>query len=100
MSEAIKFSPEEMKQLSDLQQTYINLQNNLGQISVQRIKLEQQINDLDNAEDQVRKNFNITQETEKKLIERISAKYGDGNLDINTGVFTPKPVEDTTEKTL
>ena len=100
MSESIQFTPEEMKNLNDLQQTYTNLQNNLGQLSVQRIKLEQQLNDLDTVENQVRENYNTTQQTEKKIIDKISAKYGDGNLDTQTGVFTPTSVKENNEKTL
>ena len=42
MSEEVKFTEEELKQVTSLQGTYLNLQNALGQISIGRIRLEQQ----------------------------------------------------------
>ena len=95
----VKFTEEEMKQINVLQQGYVNLQNVLGQLGVNRIRLEQQLDDLDTAEDNVRVQFVENQTKERDFVDGINKKYGDGNLDLTTGVFTPKPVEETTEKT-
>jgi len=95
----VKFTEEEMKQINVLQQGYVNLQNALGQLGVSRIRLEQQLDDLDTAEDNVRVQFVENQTKERDFVDGINKKYGDGNLDLTTGVFTPKPVEETTEKT-
>ena len=97
MSESIKFSENELKKVNELQGTYLNLQNALGQISIGRIRVEQQIDEFDKAEDNIRKQFSETQQTERDFIKKINSKYGDGNLDINSGVFTPKSNEETTE---
>ena len=99
MAEAVKFTEEEMKQLNTLQQGYVNIQNALGQLSVNRIRLNQQFDDLDTAEENVRVQFVENQTKERDFVDGINKKYGDGNLDLTTGVFTPKPVEETTEKT-
>ena len=98
MSE-VKFTEEEMKQINDLQQGYVNLQNALSKSGVSRIRLEQQLDDLDSAEENVRNQFVENQSKEKDFVDSINKKYGDGNLDLNTGVFTPKTVEQSTEKT-
>ena len=37
----VKFTEEEMSQLTELQQTYAAVQNTLGQLSVSRIRLSQ-----------------------------------------------------------
>ena len=99
MAEGTKFTEEEMKQINTLQQGYVNLQNALGQLSVNRIRLNQQFDDLDTAEDDVKAQFVENQTKERDFVDSINKKYGDGNLDLTTGVFTPKPVEETTEKT-
>ena len=96
----VKFSEEEMKQINELQGTYLNLQNTLGQMSVQRMRLEQQFENLDVAEENVRTSFVDTQKKERDFVDQINKKYGDGNLDLTSGVFTPKPAEETTDKTL
>ena len=90
MAEETKFTEDEMKQINELQQSYTNSQNALGQLSVNRLRLEQQVNDLDKAEDNVRNNFVETQTKEKDFVDSINKKYGDGNLDLTTGLFTPK----------
>ena len=95
----VKFTEEEMKQINVLQQGYVNLQNVLGQLSVNRIRLEQQLNDLDIAEENIKSQFTENQTKESNFVDGINKKYGDGNLDLTTGVFTPKPVEETAEKT-
>ena len=95
----VKFTEEEMKQINVLQQGYVNLQNALGQLSVNRIRLNQQFDDLDTAEDNVRTQFVENQTKERDFVDGINKKYGDGNLDLTSGVFTPKPVSETTEKT-
>ena len=99
MSEDTKFTEDEMKQINELQQSYANSQNALGQLSVSRLRLDQQLNDLDSAEENVRNNFVETQTKEREFVESINKKYGDGNLDLTSGVFTPKPKEET-DKTL
>ena len=97
MAEEVKFTEDEMKQINELQNGYVSLQNALGQLSVSRIRLEQQLNDLDTAEDNIKSQFTENQTKERDFVDGINKKYGDGNLDINTGVFTPRPVEKTTK---
>ena len=97
MSEAVKFTEDEMKQINDLQQGYVNLQNALGQLGVSRIRLEQQLNDLDTAEENIKSQFTENQTKESNFVDGINKKYGDGNLDINTGVFTPRSVKENTK---
>ena len=72
----------------------------MGQLSVSRIRLEQQLTDLNSTESNVISEFSKTQEREKDFVSSINKKYGDGNLDLTTGVFIPKPVEEKTDKTL
>ena len=100
MAEEVKFSQEEMSQLTELQQTYATIQNTFGQLSVNRIRLEQELSSLDEADDRLKSDFAANQQKEREFVDTISKKYGDGNLDLNTGVFTPRPVEETTDKTL
>ena len=100
MAEEVKFSQEEMSQLTELQQTYATIQNTFGQLSVNRIRLEQELSSLDEADDRLKSDFAANQQKEREFVDIINKKYGDGNLDLNTGVFTPRPVEETTDKTL
>ena len=78
----IKFTDEELKKLQDVKQTYERLTINLGQLGMQRINLEMQEKALKDRLDKL-------METERELAKTFSTKYGQGQLDINTGKFTP-----------
>ena len=89
----IKFSEEEFKSLQDLQNSYQQKQLQFGQLRVQRLLLQQQIDGLDNAETQLEAEYGEIQQTERNLVKSLNEKYGPGNLDPATGVFTPVPQE-------
>ena len=87
MSESVKFTDEEMKELKKIQETYVEVQNNLGQTQVSILRLEQQRENLFNYENTLKENFFKVQDDEKKFIEKVTEKYGDGELNPNTGEF-------------
>ena len=99
MTDAVKFTEDEMKQINTLQQGYVNLQNALGQLSVNRIRLEQQLDELNTVENNIKTQFTQVQTNERQFVDSINKKYGDGNLDLSSGVFTANPTEETTKKT-
>ncbi len=89
MAEDVKFTEDEMKEIDDIQKSYFDIQNKFGQVRIARLKLEQQLENLDNEEDNLNKNFASIQNNEKTFLENITDKYGEGNLNPDTGIFTP-----------
>lgn len=89
MAEDIKFTEDEMTSLKQLQEDYTTKQEQLGQISVQRILLNQQIDSLEQRQEQLEKEYVEVQQREQGLVKTLNDKYGQGQLDPNTGVFTP-----------
>ena len=78
-----------MKSLRDLQDSYTQKQAELGQVSVQRILLNQQIENLDQRQSQLENEYAQIQQTEQDLVKTLNEKYGPGQLDPESGVFTP-----------
>ena len=91
MADEIKFTEDELKSLSELRETYGKVQADFGALKVRRLVLDQQLEELDNAEEAVHKAYTDNQETERKLVEELNEKYGPGSLNPETGVFTPTP---------
>ena len=87
----IKFTDDELKSLSDLQQRYTNGQTAFGQLQVRRLLINQELESLDEAELRLETEYSQTQKDEQKLVAELNEKYGAGNLDPATGVFTPTP---------
>ena len=89
MAEEVKFTKEEMDRIQGIQKDYIGVQGELGQLSISRLRLETQMNSLDNREDELKNTFKSLQESERDFIVDINSKYGEGVLDPDTGTFIP-----------
>ena len=98
MADEIKFTDEELKSLSELSQGYQNIQTGFGQLRVQKILLEQQGESLEEAEVKMEADYKDLQGTERDLVKELNEKYGPGQLDPATGVFTPTPQEEAAEE--
>jgi len=85
----VKFTEDEMKSLQDLQTGYQDKQTILGQLAVQRILLTQQTDALETRIMEVEQEYQSIQQTERDLVKKLNEKYGPGQLDPATGVFTP-----------
>jgi len=94
-SDEIKFSEEELKELGELQTSYQEKQAQLGQIAVQKILLNQQVESIDNRQVELEGEYEAVQQSERDLVQKLNEKYGPGQLDPQSGVFTPIPQEET-----
>ena len=88
-SSDVKFTDDELKSLQDLQTNYQEKQAALGQLSVQRILVNQQMETLDIRQDELETEYTAVQQEERDLVQGLNEKYGPGQLDPQTGVFTP-----------
>lgn len=98
MAEEVKFTEEEMKSIDDIQKTYVGLQNAFGRLGVSRIRLEQETDNLNKAENDIKQKYLENQTNERNFVDGITKKYGDGQLNIETGTFLPSAEEKTEEK--
>ena len=98
MADEIKFTDEELKSLSELSQGYQNIQSAFGQLRVQKILLEQQKESLEEAEVKMEADYAENQQKERDLVKELNEKYGPGQLDPQSGVFTPVPQAEAAEE--
>ena len=89
MPEEVKFTEEELTQVQNIQKSYLNVQNQFGQLKLAQIRLDNQEVELEEA-------LKSIQSEEKTFLDGITDKYGQGTLNPETGVFTP--VETTENK--
>ena len=97
----IKFSDEELQSLRSLQEGYQEKSAQFGQLKVQKLLVQQQLDALETTEIQFESDYSDLQKQEQEIVKQLNEKYGPGNLDPATGVFTPVPVapEETSETT-
>jgi len=86
MEKQIQFTQEEVAQLSDLRRDVSDVFLQLGQISIER---KRRLDELDLLESQLLEKHKELQKSEENLFKSLNEKYGDGNYDPSTNVFTP-----------
>ena len=82
MAKDIKFSDDELKQITEIRTAYAEITNRFGQIQLTKYNLQKQ-------EEQAEIDFESIKVKEQEVLQGITEKYGPGTLDPNTGVFTP-----------
>ena len=85
----MKFSEDELQSLQGLQEGYQEKQAMLGQLAVQRILMSQQMDALEARQTELETEYETVQQEERDLVQTLNEKYGPGQLDPQTGVFTP-----------
>lgn len=75
-----KLEEQELKQLQDLQKTTTQIISELGEISLNQILLKYK-------KQEIEKLLNSTLDEEKTLKEYLISKYGDIDINIETGEF-------------
>ena len=85
----IKFTQEELDSLSNLKNAYAQLELSLGKVEMARIQIDQRAEQIEGEKLSLETQLNELQKQERVLVESLNEKYGAGNLDPNTGVFTP-----------
>jgi len=90
MAETIKFTDEELQEIQSIQDDYNDVAVKFGQIEVQKILMNQQLETLEKSHEGLQSDYRKTQQIEKELSEKLNKKYGTGTLDIKTGIFTPQ----------
>ena len=78
-----KFTTDELTKLKDIANKYLEIQDKLGSLEIQKAMIEKQRNDILSE-------LSDLQLNEDKLGIQLNEKYGDGTIDIEKGEFIPK----------
>ena len=84
-----KFSDEDLKTVKEIQDEYSSITSKFGHLSISKIKLESQLNSLQDYESKLNEDFINLQNREREFLEGTTKKYGEGSLNPETGEFTP-----------
>ena len=85
----IKFTKDELKSLTEVKSGYDNIQVSLGRLEILRIQTENKLEQLSNERLRLETQYSEVKKQEQNLVVTLNEKYGDGNLNPETGVFTP-----------
>ena len=85
----IKFTEKELQTLNDLQVKYNTITNQFGQLAIAKLNLEKQTEVVNDQEFKLQEELEQAREEEQGILNDITEKYGPGQLDPQSGVFTP-----------
>jgi len=89
MSEVKKLTSEELQQIKDMQAQYNKFVFELGSVEAQLQNVIATKELIETEKGNVLGDIKKLGEREKELVNGLQAKYGTGNIDIETGEITP-----------
>ena len=88
-TDEVKFTEKELESLNDLQVKYNTITNQFGQLAIAKLNLEKQTEVVNDQEFKLQEDLEQAREQEQEILNEITEKYGPGQLDPQSGVFTP-----------
>jgi len=89
-SSGIKFTDDEIKKVEEFKSEFGDLTARLGEIEIEVIILENQSTQLQEYKDTLKAKYIELRESEVTLANELKLKYGEGEFDTQSGIFTPK----------
>jgi hypothetical protein len=84
-----KLTTEELQSIKDLQSKYNQAIFEIGASEAQLIVFQENIEKLIEAKKGLVSDLKTIEQKESELVKSLQEKYGEGNIDINTGEITP-----------
>ena len=89
MSEVKKLDQTEIETLTSLRQRSQEKIMQFGEIEMELIFLDNRIEEMHKMKDSLKNELTTMQEEERKVSKDLEDKYGQGNLNLETGEFIP-----------
>lgn len=89
MSEQVKFTEEEIQEIRQIQSNYQTIGLELVQLKLAITNTQKQLEALQLEESMLSERINDVNDKEKQLAKDLETKYGKGEIDLESGVFSP-----------
>ena len=89
MSETIKFTADELKQITELRDASQAKVVEFGQLKLERFLADQRYKQIDELESKSEEEYKALQKQEVELVNTFKEKYGVGTVDLESGEFIP-----------
>jgi len=86
---AITLTESELNALKELREQYALSTTQFGQLKIEKRLVEKELDKLARLEEEFERQYDAIIESEVALVKQIEDTYGQGNVDLETGIFTP-----------
>ena len=84
-----KLDKEHLEEIQSLQEAFARNTNILGNIAIETYSVKQQLEQLDAEQAKYLEEFERLRQEESALIDKMRERYGEGQINIAQGTFTP-----------
>lgn len=88
-SKEIKLTQDELTSIKEIQNGYENVRKGLGDLEIARMQTEKKLDSLSNEKIRLETEYTTLTQLEVNLVNSLDEKYGSGQIDPVSGVFTP-----------
>jgi|DEB0MinimDraft_10_1074344.scaffolds.fasta_scaffold358886_2 uncharacterized coiled-coil DUF342 family protein len=84
-----KLDKEHVEQIRELRQKFNTTSIELGNLTIEREMLKAQLSSITSRRDELMSRFEMLRNDESELFQKLTERYGDGQIDIEQGLFIP-----------
>jgi predicted transcriptional regulator len=84
-----KLDKEHLDEIQKLQTLFATNANTIGSISLEQIAINRRIEYLNSEQERYYTEFETLRKQEQELLDKMRERYGDGQINIAEGTFTP-----------
>ena len=84
-----KLDKEHLEQIQKLREQFSQITSTIGSITIEEIVLKRQLDKLQQEQERFLNQLDALQMQESELIEKMRERYGEGQINVADGTFTP-----------
>ena len=85
-----KLDKEHLDAIQSLRDRFAQNASWIGNVSIERALIKKQTEQLEAQHEELMRQFDQLREDENELLEKLKERYGDGEINIADGTFTPR----------
>jgi hypothetical protein len=85
-----KLDKEHLDEIQTLRDEFATNSNTMGSLQLERLALEQRVEFLKQEQQRCFSAFESLRKQESELLDKMRERYGDGQINIANGTFTPE----------
>jgi hypothetical protein len=89
MPNEIKFTPEEITEITNLGTKYQQIIFKFGELYMERMEIDAAFKKMSETEKQLRLDYGNIEKEEQSILDKLTTKYGEGSLNLDNGTFIP-----------
>ena len=89
-TQVIKFEELEIQKIQKFKTDFSEITARLGEVEIELTLLDSQTKHIEGIKQSLKEKYIKLRESEVELATELRQKYGEGEFDIDSGVFTPK----------